>query len=298
MMIGLSLLMLSGCSDEAEKPATQIVAKVNDDEITVHQLNSAVAKIPNVTAENADAVRKEVLEKLINQQLAVQQAEKNKLDRSAEVVMMMDAAEREILTKAYLGQLVANLPQPSDAETSKFYDEHPELFAERRIYKLQEILIPTKDAPVDQIKQQASGKSMEEIANWLKSQNIAFRPNSATRAAEQISLPMLDQVASMKDGETKVIETPEAMTIVHLVASEPAPVSKEIAMQRIPRFLANEQAKTAINEDLERLKSIAKIEYLNDSQEMAKQAPAEPAAETSNADDPNATNVEKGIAGL
>lgn len=298
MMIGLSLLMLSGCSDDAEKPATQIVAKVNDDEITVHQLNSAVAKVPNVTAENADAVRKEVLEKLINQQLAVQQAEKNKLDRSAEVVMMMDAAEREILTKAYLGQLVANLPQPSDAETGKFYDEHPALFAERRIYKLQEIVVPTKGAPVDQIKQQVSGKSMDEIANWLKSQNIPFRPNSATRAAEQISLPMLDQVASMQDGETKVIETPEAMTIVHLVASESAPVSKEIAMERIPRFLANEQAKTAINEDLERLKSTAKIEYLNDFQDMAKQAPAEPVAETANTEDPNAANVEKAISGL
>lgn len=298
MMIGLSLLMLSGCSDDAEKPATQIVAKVNDDEITVHQLNSAVAKIPNVTAENADAVRKEVLEKLINQQLAVQQAEKNKLDRSAEVVMMMDAAEREILTKAYLGQVVANLPQPSEAETSKFYDEHPELFAERRVYKLQEIVIPTKDGQAEQIKQQASGKSMEDIANWLKSQNIPFRSNAATRAAERISLPMLDQIASMQDGETKVIETEDAMTIVHLVASEQAPVSKEIAMQRIPRFLANEQAKTAINEDLERLKSTAKIEYLNDQQNMAKQAPAEPVEETSATEDPNSANVEKGIAGL
>ena len=298
MMIGLSLLMLSGCSDDVDKPATQIVAKVNDDEITVHQLNSAVAKIPNVTPENVDAVRKEVLEKLINQQLAVQQAEKNKLDRSAEVVMMMDAAEREILTKAYLGQVVAILPQPSEAETSKFYNEHPELFAERRIYKLQEIVIPTKDAPVDQIKQATSGKSMEEMANWLKSQNIQFRSNGAPRAAEQISLPMLAQVASMQDGETKVIETADAMTIVHLVASEEAPVTKEIAMQRIPRFLANEQAKTAINEDLDRLKTTAKIEYLNDYQDMAKQAPAEPVAETSNTDDPNAANVEKGIAGL
>lgn len=297
LMIGLSLLMLAGCSDDAEKPATQIVAKVNGDEITVHQLNSAVAKIPNVTPDNVDAVRKEVLEKLVNQQLAVQQAEKNKLDRSAEVVMMMDAAEREILTKAYLGQLVANLPQPSESEAGKFYEEHPELFAERRVYKLQEIVIPTKDAPVDQIKQTASEKSMEELAAWLKSQNIPFRPNAATRAAEQISLPMLREVAGLQDGQTKVIETPEALTVVHLVASESAPVSKEAAMERIPRFLANEQAKEAINEDLERLKSTAKIEYFNDAKNLAAQTPAEPVA-TSETPDSKAVNVEKGIAGL
>lgn len=295
LMAGLSLLILTACSD-AEKPATQIVAKVNDDEITVHQLNSAVAKVPNVTQENADKVRAEVLEKLINQQLAVQQAEKNKLDRSAEVVMMMDAAKREILTKAYLNQLVANMPQPDEVEASKFYEENPELFAQRRIYKLQEIVIPAKDAPVDEIKQAASGKSMEQIVAWLKGKNINFRTAGATRAAEQISLAMLDDIASMQDGQIKLIEGPEALTIVHLASSQSAPMDKETAMQRIPRFLANEHAKNLINEDLERLKSTAKIEYSNDYQSMAQQQPAEP-VETSNQAEPGAeaVNVEKGI---
>jgi EpsD family peptidyl-prolyl cis-trans isomerase len=297
LMIGLSLAILTGCSDsETEKPATQIVAKVNDDEITVHQLNSAVAKVPNVSPENVDAVRKEVLEKLVNQQLAVQQAEKNKIDRSAEVIMMMDAAKRDILTKAYLSQLVGNLPQPSEQEASKFYDEHPELFAQRRIYKLQEIVIPRKDAPLDEIREAAGSKTMDDMVAWLKSKNIQFRTGGATRAAEQISLPMLAEVSTLQDGQTKLIETPEALTVVHLVSSEQSPVDKEAAMQRIPRFLANEQAKDIINEDLQRLKTAAKIEYLNDFSSMAQQEPASPpVAEASSNADTEAVNVEKGI---
>jgi len=295
-MIGLALMVLTGCSDsEADKPATQIVAKVNGDEITVHQLNNAVAKVPNVSQENVNEVRKEVLEKLVNQQLAVQQAEKNKIDRSAEVVMMMDAAKRDILTKAYLSQLVANLPQPSEQEASKFYDEHPELFAQRRIYKLQEIVIPGKDAPLDEIRQAASEKSMDDMVAWLKSKNIQFRTAGATRAAEQISLPMLAEIASLQDGQTKLIETPEALTVVHLVSSEVSPIEKASAMERIPRFLANEQAKELINDDLQRLKTAAKIEYLNDFSSMAQQEPAKPVAEASSKADSEAVNVEKGI---
>ena len=73
LLAALPLLILSGCS-EPETPATQIVAKVNNDEITVHQVNAAMSKVPNVTAENADEVRQEILTKLINQQLAVQKA--------------------------------------------------------------------------------------------------------------------------------------------------------------------------------------------------------------------------------
>lgn len=301
MVIVLAIFAFWGCSKSADKPATQIVAKVNNDEITVHQVNTAVAKIPNVTQENLNSVRKDVLDKLINQQLAVQQAEKNKIDRSPEVMMMMDAAKREILTKAYLSQVVSSLPQPSEQEAGKFYDEHPELFSQRRIYKLQEIMIPAKDAPVAEIRQAVSGKSMEDMAAWLKSKSIPFNSGGATRAAEQISMPMLSQIATMKDGETKLVESPQAITLVHIVSSQLAPVDREAAMQRIPRFLANEQAKAAINQDLQRLKSSAKIVYLNEFKDMPQQTAEShpPVVQTTNkTEDDESINVEKGIAGL
>jgi EpsD family peptidyl-prolyl cis-trans isomerase len=298
LIIAMSLFVMSGCS-ESKKPATQIVAKVNDDEISVHQVNTAMAKIPNVTAENADKVRAEVITKLINQQLAVQQAEKQKIDRSAEVMMMVDAAKREILTRAYLSQLVSGLPKPSEEEAGKFYDAHPELFAERRIYKVQEIIIPAANAPVAELQQLAADKPMEEIVNTLKAKQIPFTTNAGVRAAEQISLPILAEISKVPDGKTTVIETPQAVTVVHVVSSEVAPVSKEAALKRIPQFLMNENAKVAINEDLERLKSTAKIEYINVPDNLAQKAAETPAASTKTAaDNPATGNVEKGIAGL
>jgi EpsD family peptidyl-prolyl cis-trans isomerase len=138
--LGITLLLLNGCSDEP-KPATQIVAKVNDDEITVHQLNNAIAKLPVTAEENLASVRTNLVEKLVNEQLTVQQALLHKLDRSSEVMMQIEAARREILTKAYLKELIAGLPKPSLEDTKKFYDEHPELFSERRLYSLQLITI-------------------------------------------------------------------------------------------------------------------------------------------------------------
>lgn len=261
-------ILITGCS-EHKKPATQIVAKVNNDEISVHQVNNAMAQYQNIPADKVDKVRSEVLTKLINQQLAVQQAEKHKIDRSVEVMMMLDAAKREILTRAYLNQVVAAVPPPSEEEVRKFYQEHPELFSQRRIYTLQQIVLTGSNLRTPELRQMAGTKSMEEIAAWLKKEDMAFMANAGTRAAEQIALPVLAQIASYKDGQTGLVETPEGVTIVHLLASKQAPVEESVALQQIPKFLATEKAKLAINADLERLKTMAKIEYLNEPSKTA-----------------------------
>lgn len=310
------LLVMTACS-EGKKPATQVVAKVNNDEISIHQVNNALAHIPNVPVDSVDKVKKDVLAKLVNQQLAVQQAEAQKIDRSPEVMMQIDEARREILTRAYLNRLVAGLPKPSEDEARKFYQSHPELFSDRHVYKLQEIALETNNPPVADLKTFAQGKSMEDIAAWLKKQNIPFTMHSGTRAAEQIPLSVLPQLAAFKDGQTGIFEpTPHSAVVMHLESSQSAPVDEKTALEKIPRYLANEQAKVAIGNDLERLKTQAKIEYLGDFAAMspnqagtqppviAEAEKSPPAASPASAQPnnqqpkPETMNVEKAIAGL
>jgi len=301
------LLLMTACSQSKKPAATQVVAKVNNDEISIHQVNNALAQIPNVPVDSVDKVRKDVLAKLVNQQLAVQQAEEQKIDRAPDVMMQLDEAKREILTRAYLNRLIAGLPKPTDDETKKFYDSHPELFAQRRIYKVQEIVLDTTTPPTADLKAFATNKSMEEIAAWLKKQNVPYTMHSGTRAAEQIPLTILPQLANFKDGQTGIFETPpHSVVVMHLDATKEAPVDEKTALQKIPRFLANEKAKVAINNDLERLKTKAKIEYLGEFSSMSPNQGSQPApvvAEAEKTPPPekkasDSINVEKAIAGL
>ena len=310
-VLSLTLCLAAGCSQQqSEAQATQVVAKVNGDEISVHQVNNALAQMRNVSPENVDKARQEVLDKLINQQLAVQQAEESHLDRSTEVMMKIDAAKREILTRAYLSQVVASLPKPSEEEAKTFYQEHPALFAERRIYNLHEIVLENPHPPADEIRALVAGKSPDEIASALQQRSIPFNASSGTRAAEQIALPILGSLAKVKDGETSVIETPEALVILHVDTSRSAPVSEEAAMQRIPQYLANNRAKQAITEELDRLKAKADIQFMNQTasaeaatgtaqagnkgRAAAKAAPTQPQPAEADAQ----SSTAKGIAGL
>ena len=74
--LAIGTVLATGCgkSDE-KKAATQVAAKVNGDEISVHQINNVLTRATGITADNAPQAKREILDKLIDQQLAVQQAE-------------------------------------------------------------------------------------------------------------------------------------------------------------------------------------------------------------------------------
>ena len=159
-MLFLSLALgLAGCgSKETEKPASQVAAKVNSGEISVHQLNYILSRTGanTGTPEAAPKIRREVLDRLVDQELAVEQAVEKKLDRSPEVLMAIENSRREILARAYIEQITAATPKPTADEAKTYYAEHPQLFAERRIYNIQEIVLPATAGVTNELRDRKS----------------------------------------------------------------------------------------------------------------------------------------------
>ena len=297
-----ALIALQGCGKEdRKKAASQVVAKVNDDEISVHQVNFVLSKAQGVTAENAAQAKREILDKLIDQQLAVQQAEAAKLDRNPAVMQSIDAARRDILARAYVEQIANAQPKPTAEEARKYYAEHPELFSQRHIYQLQEIVAPVSQlAELQQMA--AQNKSMQDIATSLKARNVPFTANAGVRPAEQLPLVAAARLQSVKDGQTAVIENPQGVLVVHVLASQLQPVAENEALPRIQQFLSNERGNAAIARELKDLRAKARIEQLGEFAASAAAAPVATAPHPPKIDtaagaiDPK--SVAKGVAGL
>ena len=251
---------------EAKKAATQVAAKVDGEEITVHQVNDVLARAPNVSAESADRIKREILDRLIDQQLARRQAVKKELDRSPRVILAIEAARSEILARAYVEQVVAALPKASPEEIKKYYDEHPALFAKRRIFSLEEIALSSKDLPTAALRERvAKARTMQEVADWLRSQGVRFAPNRGVRAAEQLPLETLPRVQAMKEGEMQVLETGgAALQVIRVVAVKEEPVDAATANPRIQQFLFNQRSTEAIAREMKQLKAQAKVEYVGE----------------------------------
>ena len=283
ILVALALVAGCGQKDKEEKKAageekkaaaTQVAAKVNSTEITISQINTALSRNPNIAPEAAERAKREILNRLIDAELAKEEAVAKKLDRSPNVVQALEAAKTEILARAYVEQVAAAQPKPTGEEIKKYFLEHPELFNQRRIFNIEELTVQSKEGLADKLREQAAkSRSLQDIAAWLKSQGIQFAANSGVRAAEQLPLAYLPQIQTMKDGEMRVFET-GTLQVLRIAASKAAPVTEEQATPRIQQFLFSQRSSEAVVKDIKQLKDKAKIEYVGEFAASAAEAEA------------------------
>lgn len=294
--------LLASCGGEDKKPASQVVAKVNKGEISIHQVNSLLARAGNVPPEQAKQAGRQVLDKLVEQELLVQKAVELKLDREPKVMQAVEAARRDIVARAYLDKVAAGQAKPGADEIRDFYAGHPELFKARRVYQFNELAIQAVQPDLLGRLQQRMGsvKSLPDLTAWLRSEKIPFSANASTKAAEQLPLDLLPRLHQMKDGQIAFIPGRDVVLVVQLAASREMPLEESAAAPYIESYLGNQRRLEATEKEVRQLREQARIEYLG---EFAEGKPAVPpkaaAAAAPDAAKPAlGAHMDKGIAGL
>jgi EpsD family peptidyl-prolyl cis-trans isomerase len=272
----VSVAVLVGCTAKpGGTAATQTAAKVNRSEVTVQQIDFVLQQLRGIKPEQTEAVGKQILERLINQELALQKAEELQLDRDPRVVRLLEVARREILTRAYVEKSGLAVAKPSADDVKQYYDAHPALFSARRIYTLQELAIEARPEQVATLREQLGAvKTVNDFVEYLKANNYRYVASQAVRSAEQLPLKMLDAVAKLNDGQAMLVPTGIGAQVIVLAGSRPEPVDEARAQPAIEQFLLNEAKRKQVDTDIKALRAAAKIEYVGTYANAAASAPA------------------------
>lgn len=278
--VGLALAIAAGCGKGEDRPATQVAAKVDSTEITVHQVNAVLARTPGLASADARAAKREALDRLIDRQLAVQQAQRRKLDRSPKTLQAIEDSRAELLLRAFADEVARTQSKPTENDVKKYYLEHPELFNQRRVFALETISLIAAEAFAAELRSQfPKPASMKTIADWLQSKDAKFAENAGVRSAEEIPLQMLPVLQAMKDGEIRIFdEGGGRIQVIRVTSSKAAPVDLATATPSIQQFLFNRDVNEAMVAKMRQLRADARITYMGEFAGDAAEATADPRA--------------------
>lgn len=281
---GVLAMIVTACSrEEAKAPAGQVVAKVDDTELTVYQLDDTLQRLPPMSPDELEKKKGEIIKLLVERQVSSNKALKLGLDRKPEGLLRLDAARRNALSQFYFTDYTSQLPKPTPVEAQKFYRDHPAMYAERREYTLLQLSVPS---PTEAMRSRldaalASGKPLEEIAASLRAEAAVHSLVMGAKASDEVD-PVI--AALLGKGEIGSISKDptdtENWTAVEIVRFKAGSVELAQAEPVIMGRLNIERNKQSMADQLARLVQLAKIEYVG---EYAKYAPGQdtaPAAES------------------
>lgn len=311
-LVVLTAAALGACGEKAEKKPGQALASVNGEEITVLQLNDELAR-SNAPAANQETARKQVLEALIDRQLLQGEAAKEKIDRDPKVVQAIERAKSLIVAQAYMQKRVGTLAKPTKAEVDAYFSQNPQFFSNRKQFDMRELVVATRDVTDDMKAAMDAAKSLDEVSGWLDQHKIKHARAQISRTSSDLPPELSAKLLSMPKGQMFIIREGERSMLISIADIRPAPVTLDVATPQIEQFLFAKKNKEAAEAEIKRLRSTAKIAYMNQAGGNGTPAAATPAtaaapapataaptqsADATPADGARAEMNERGVAGL
>lgn len=288
---------LTGCSNNGQdSKATQALVNVNGKEITVHQLNEELSRA-NVQPAQKDSATKQILNALVDRQLLEQAALKAKVDRDPNVMQTIERAKAQIIAQAYLQSKVASVNKPEKAEVETFYNQNPQLYRERKLVEMEQLLIDSRHVN-DDFKSALGGlKTLQEVAIWLDSKGIQYDRGEVARSVAELPPQIAERLKDARRGQLFVIGMGSRTMLVLMNNVKDSSVSLTDATPQIEQLLLNKKRKEVGEREIANLRSEAKIEYLDKSVQQ-EAAPAKHEAAVEKHAGKKDDDIGSGISGL
>lgn len=271
VICGVLLLVISvglpACKSKGKKSG-QALVRVNGEEITVLQINDELRRA-GVKSDQQEYATGKFLQILIDRNLLSDEAMRNRIDRTPEVVQAIERAKSEIIAQAYLSSVMTKISRPSVAEVHDYFQKHPEYFSERKQLDMHQLVISENDFNAELRLFIDSANSIDEVAAWLDSHNVKYARGQLSRSTSDMPEQMVATIKNMNKGQLFLIKERDNHLLNFIIDIKDSPVTFKNAALQIEQYLINKKSKDAVDAEIAHLRSLAKIEYLNASAPVA-----------------------------
>ena len=203
-------IMLAGCGGKAEDSGEmlekgQVVATVGGKDVTVYELNAELQgkQLPTDPKQRKRA-EQAALQQIVSRKILADIALERKLDKSPGYLLQERRARDALLVQMLQQQIASQVPRPTRQDAGRFIEQNPALFAERKIFTLDQIAF-AQPASLDTLKHLGPLKTLTEVEQQLTRDNVKFERQPA--ALDSLSVPpaLLKQITALPPGEVFVV---------------------------------------------------------------------------------------------
>ncbi|MGN7998722.1 EpsD family peptidyl-prolyl cis-trans isomerase [Sphingomonas sp. 22176] len=256
-------LAVSGCgSKDGKLDKGQVVASVDGDEITIFELNAEVQASQVPPGTDRKVAEQLALQRIIERKILSKVAREQKLDKTPAFLIQERRADELILTTMLRDKIAGGIAQPTEAEITQYQAAHPERFAQRKIYSIDQIVFPAPNS-ADKYKQFAPLKTLDQLAAKLTADGTQFR--RAPTQLDTAALPpeIAGKIAALPAAEMFILPTQQGLTANVITATTVQPLPADQAHELALNALRNERFSKAADAQLnDRLKKArATVKY-------------------------------------
>ncbi|WP_293907914.1 SurA N-terminal domain-containing protein [Phenylobacterium sp.] len=251
-------VMLSGCdkikSLTGGKPEGQVAATVNGEEITALEVRAELGGFGSRDPEVMKAAQQQALQRIILRRLLAQEARKQKLDKSPDFTIQVARGEETLLAQLYERKLAATVTKPTKAEAEAFVAGHPDMFANRKVMFVDQVIAaPNKIAP-DRIRPL---KTLDQVKALLDSENVVYQQNAVVLDTLSADPRLVAGVNGLPPGEVFVIPQNGSLMFNQINGSRAVPFRGDMAAAYAMNVLRQQQAQSSVVKKVEVMRKAA-----------------------------------------
>lgn len=263
LTIALSALVavsaLGGCQ---KKPGGQVVAVVDNDEITQQELRvEAETQVPGLPAGPLpDALAANVLQRVIDRNLLAQYARDQGLERGPEYIARRRQLDQTLLATLGMRKLSGTPSTPTAAEVQQFITANPTLFSQRERLSLDQIRFAT---PKDPKTIQALTKlgMLDAIAQKMSADRTPFSRGATVLDTASVATGVAKQILALPSGEIFDLSTNGTTFISAITGRASAATSPDSWAAPATEALRRDRLSKSLAASMEKLRKTAKISY-------------------------------------
>jgi EpsD family peptidyl-prolyl cis-trans isomerase len=253
-----ALIALAGCNRGGTEsaPTGQVIAKVGGQEITQRELTAELNGFTSQDEATTKKAQEAALQAIVNRKLLAHAAKEAGIEKSADFQLMQHRADELMLAQAYEQQIASKLPKPSQQEVQQYIAQHPNTFAQRKIFVLDQIKIPrsTDRKILDRLKPLHSN---DEVEQALLSAGVDYAREPATLDASTAPPALTDQIVRIGSTEPFVLPSGNSITINQVKESRTVPFTGAPATELAQKALMSDRVSKAIKARMDELKKAA-----------------------------------------